>query len=262
MRRTSTQPRLGLIAPPLERAEAGAPSDYSGLSRADLAAMAEAGQEVERCRRVLAKSGDNIVSDILRGQGTFYEWTHYPEGDVYDFESHAQYYYHAHPAGERPGEHGHFHTFLRQKGMPKGVRPALIRGFVPPPEPDDALGHLVAISMDDRGNPIQLFTTNRWVTAEVWYGARDVIAMLDRFEIELAKPSWPVNRWITAMVRLFRPQIELLLLERDRAIAEWQRRHPKVDVFEDRRLEVASALEITVEGQMQRVLGALKRSRR
>ncbi|HYB11560.1 MAG TPA: hypothetical protein VEJ16_18020 [Alphaproteobacteria bacterium] len=232
------------------------------MPRADLSAMAEAGQEVERCRRVLAKSGDNIVAEVLRAQGTFYEWTHYPQGDVYDFESHAQYYYHAHPAGERPGEHGHFHAFLRQKGMPKGVRPALVRGFVPPPEPDEALGHLVAISMDNRGNPVQLFTTNRWVTGEVWYAARDVIAMLDRFEIELAQPSWPVNRWITAMVRFFRPQIELLLLERDRAVAEWQRRHPNVDVFEDRRLEVASAVEIAVDGQMQRVLGALKRSRR
>jgi hypothetical protein len=257
------QSRLGLTAPPLERGGAAAGRhDFSGTPRADLADMVEAGQEVARCSRVLAKSGDNIVSEMLRGQGTFYEWTHYPEGDVYDFESHAQYYYHAHPLGERPGEHGHFHTFLRQKGMPKGVRPALVRGFVPPPEPDAALGHLVAISMDDHGNPIQLFTTNRWVTAEVWYAARDVIAMLDRFTIELARPSWPVNRWITAMVRLFRPQIEVLLLERDRVVAEWQRRHPKVDVFEDRRLEVASALEITVEGQMQRVLGALKRGRR
>ena len=236
--------------------------DFSSISRATLSAMAEAGNEAIECQRVLAKSGDNIVSEILRGQGTFYEWTHYPKGDVYDFVSHAQYYYHAHPKAERPGEHGHFHTFLRAGGMPKDASPAIVPGSGPAADTDEVLTHLVAVSMDDHGQPIQLFTTNRWVTAEVWYPAREVIAMLDRFVIDLARPSWPVNRWITALVRLFRPQIELLLLDRDRVIAEWRRRHPKLDVFEDRRLEVTSKLEVTVEDQVRGILSALKRTRR
>ena len=87
--------------------------------------MAGAAVEVQRCERALTKSGDNVVAELLRNAGTFYEWEHYPKGDVYDPDSHAQYYYHAHAEGERPKEHGHFHTFLRQPGMPKGVRPAL-----------------------------------------------------------------------------------------------------------------------------------------
>ena len=236
--------------------------DFSSVPRAALSAMADAANEVTLCERVLAKSGDNIVSDVLRGQGTFYEWTHYPKGDVYDFESHAQYYYHAHPKAERPGEHGHFHTFLRAAGMPKGAKPAILPGLIPSADPSEALTHLVAVSMDDHGRPIQLFTTNRWVTAEVWYSARDVITMLDHFVIDLARPSWPVNRWITALVRLFRPQIELLLLDRDLVIAEWRRRHPKLDVFEDRRLEVTSKLDITIEEQIRQVHAALKRARR
>lgn len=263
MRKTGSRGRVEAGALDLKRVAAAGPLlDFGRLPRTILQTMAEAGYEVIDCYRVLAKTGDNVVGEILRGQGTFYEWNHYPENDVYDFESHAQYYYHAHPKDERPGEHGHFHTFLRPKGMPKGVKPAPVPGFVPPEDPNDALSHFVAISMNEQGIAIQLFTTNRWVTGETWYRASDMVAMLDRFVIDLAQPSWPVNRWITAMLRLFRPQIEALLLERDRVIAEWLRRHPKVDVFEDRRLEVTSKIDISVEDQLRLVLAALKRPRR
>ena len=108
--------------------------------------------------------------------------------------------------------------------MPSGISPAPLPDYAPPGDANDALSHLVAISMDKYGLPIKLFTTNRWVTGETWYRAPDVVAMLDRFEMDLAQPSWPVNRWLTAMVRLFRPQIASLLDERDRTLAEPGRR--------------------------------------
>src|SRR3546814_8384282 len=119
---------------------------------------------------------DNLVGELLKNNGTFYEWDHYPPGDVYDHETHGQYYYHAHAADQRfDGEHGHFHTFVRPKGMPPGVRPAPLPGFAAPADPNDALSHLVAIAMTPGGLPFRLFTVNRWVTGEVWYRAEDVI---------------------------------------------------------------------------------------
>ncbi len=48
--------------------------DFTRLPRADIEAMAEAGAEVIDCIRVLAKTGDNLVGEMLRGQGKFYEW--------------------------------------------------------------------------------------------------------------------------------------------------------------------------------------------
>ena len=140
--------------------------DLTAHPRDRLEQMAEAGLQVLECYRVLAKSDANVVGEVLHGQDTFYEWDHYPKGDVYDWETHAQYYYHAHPAEERSGEHGHFHCFLRPKGMPPGVKPAALPDTVAPGDPNDALCHLVAISMDRAGFPIRLFTTNRWVTGE------------------------------------------------------------------------------------------------
>jgi hypothetical protein len=232
--------------------------DYSTLPREELEAMAAAGREILDIHRILAKTEDNLVGELLRGYDTFYEWDHYPKGDVYDKETHAQYYYHAHPLDERfENEHGHFHTFLRPKGMPPGIRPAEVPGAEPPKDPNDALSHLIAIAMDKVGVPFQLFTVNRWVTGEVWYTAADVAVLLEYFKIDHAQPSWPVNRWITAMVRLFKPQIVALLQARDRTVEAWQGSHPEGDVYEDRDLELTSYLEISIEEQTRAVARAL-----
>lgn len=232
--------------------------DWHALSQNELEAMAEAGHEVVEIHRILAKTGDNVVGEILRGAGTFYEWDHYPAGDVYDHETHAQYYYHAHPTDQRfTDEHGHFHTFLRPKGMPAGIKPAPVPDAAKHDDPNDALSHLIAVTMTRAGFPFRLFTVNRWVTGETWYRANDVCRMLDRFKIDHARPSWPANRWITALLHLFRPQIADLLRARDRTVAAWQRDYPEVDVYEDRNLEVTSYLDISVEDQVRAVGRAL-----
>jgi Domain of unknown function (DUF6969) len=231
--------------------------DFSALPRPALQRMRDAGAEVLECQRVLDKGGLNVVGEMLRGQGKFVEYEHYPADDVYDADTHAQYYYHAHRGSE--GEHGHFHTFLRAAGMPAGVAPVAYSGDEPWPAGDEALSHLIGISMDAYGLPIGLFTVNRWVTGDAWYPARNVIAMLDGFLIDHANPSWPVNRWIGAMLRLFRPQIEALVLARDQTLAAWARSHPGRDVFEDRELEIMSHAPISVESQIAAVAAALAR---
>ena len=169
----------------------------------------------------------NIVGEILRGQGTFYKMNHYPQGDVFDPESYSQYYYHCH---REPSEHGHFHTFMRAGGMPDNINPVPYVGKETRPSGNDALSHLIAISMDKYGFPISLFAVNRWVTAETWYKAEDVIQMLPKFKIDHAYLSWLVNRWITGMICLFRPQIEALITHRDLMIDGWRKQFPEVDV--------------------------------
>ena len=234
---------------------------FDGLPPAALEAMLAAGREALEWRHVLLKTGDNLVGEVLKHQGTFYVLDHYPKGDVFDPESHAQWYYHAHDKEERPGEHGHFHTFIRGGGMPEGISPAALPDFEPKADRHDLVCHLVAISMDSSGWPVGLFTTNRWVTGETWYRAQEVCAMLDSFERKMNKPSWPVNRWLSAMLRLFRPQIEHLLIQRDERIRAYAREHPEVDnVYEDRKLEVTSQRPVTVEAQVRALEAALGRA--
>lgn len=229
-------------------------SDFTNLAKEELESMREAGLQVLECYRVLQKSADNIVGEVLRGNEPFVELDHYPPGDIYDPESHSQYYYHAH----REGEHGHFHTFLRQKGMAPSMQPIEQSHMDYMDEREDTICHLIAISMDNAGYPKSLFTANRWVTAENWYSAKDTIAMLERFEIDLVPPSWPVNIWLTAMLRLFRPQIIDLITQRDEVIDKWKDDHPNEDVFEDRGLDINSEKAISVEEQITAVNKALK----
>ncbi len=232
--------------------------NLDGLDRDDLESMAEAGREVVEIYRALAKTSDNLVGELIKSHETFYEWDHYPPGDVYDRETHGQYYFHAHPVEERfDDEHGHFHTFIRPRGMPPGVKPAPVAGYKAPEDPDDALSHLIAIAMDNKGLPFRLFTVNRWVTGEVWYTAQDVKTLLDYFKIDHTQPSWPVNRWITAMICLFKPQITTLLDARDAATSDWAEKHPDRDIYEDRDLEVTSYMDVSAEDQVRAVAAAL-----
>ena len=111
--------------------------------------------------------------------------------------------------------------------------------------------------MNRPGFPMGLFTTNRWVTDESFYTADDAIRLLDLFKMDHTYPCLAANQWITAMVRLFRPQIEVLLHERDRQIARWEKMHPDRDVYEDRELEITSITDIDVDKQIAAVKTAL-----
>jgi len=215
--------------------------DLSYLAQAELRQMAAAAEELAEISRVLGKSGDNVVGELLRTGAPFYEWDHYPPGDAHDPESGAQYYYHAHAAAERvPGEHGHFHLFVRTGNTR-----------------DPAPCHLAAVAMTDAGEPFRLFTVNRWVTGETWRPASQAIALLERFRVDLVRPSWVTNRWLGACLTLFRPQAAALLQARDQVLDAWRRRHPERDVFEDRSLAVLSFTEIGVAEQVALVRRAL-----
>ncbi|MBV9587560.1 MAG: hypothetical protein JO213_22000 [Alphaproteobacteria bacterium] len=224
------------------------------------------------CHNALAREGATIL-DLVIGRATeIAPWRRYPEGEVYDPESHAQYFYHSHApvalsGGGDPDEHGHFHLFLRAEGLPAGITPLLLPEIavanapLPPQSAPvkrggrDEVVHLVAIAIDRHGEPVRLFTTNRWVTGETWYSADDVIRMLDRFQVGGDMPSALLNRWLTAIVQLFQPEIAVLLRNRDKTVADWRWRR-RTNVFEDPRLEITSSFAIDLEARLAAVESA------
>jgi hypothetical protein len=218
-----------VATPPLER-----------LPRPRLAKMQAAGEDILECYRVLGKAGLNVVGEVLRGRRKFVEYDHYPKHDVYDRETGAQYYYHAHRGIE--GEHGHFHTFLRERL----------------PGAEERVVHLVAISMDAYGYPIGLFVPNRWVAGDDWCPADEVAAKLARFQVDHAWPSWPVNRWISAMLVLFGPHIEAMLVMRELTVQRWQAELPLLDVLECRTLEILAHMPVSVEETLAATRRALQ----
>jgi hypothetical protein len=224
------------------------------LSRAELGAMYNSAVEATDCIRALAESGANPVTKVLAGTDVVEEWAHFPLGDVFDPHTHGQYYYHAHAAHERvANEHGHFHTFVRPKRLFPELAPATMPDRASFDDEGAWIAHLVGISTDASGRVIRLFTTNRWVTGEVWYDGEDVIRMLERFEIAVDQPSHDLNRWVTAMVQMFRPQIVDLIRARDLKVAQYQAAHPECAVFEDRALQVTSEMPVDFLAQIRAI---------
>ena len=92
-------------------------------------------------------------------------------------------------------------------------------------------------------------------TGEQWHDTETVIGLIDRFTVTSPVPSRPVNSWVTHMLRLFRPQIEILLRRRDAALVDWQTRHADTETpaHEDRGLEVTSMTVIDIADQVERL---------
>jgi hypothetical protein len=200
---------------------------------ADVDEQRQALREIIYSERVLAKTGDSVVSDTLGSATTVNAWHHFPQGDVHDPESGAQWYYHCHPPAEESIEHGHFHCFLRPEGLNGPVH------------------HLVAIGVDPYGRLVRLFTVNHWVVGDDWLEADATIALLPRFDLQLGRPSYLVNRWLTSVVRLYASEIADLIKARDRAIAA-RMQDDAAAARADRTLEVTSELRADLEETARR----------
>lgn len=181
--------------------------------------------EIAFCEAVLAKAGLNVLSETFSGVAEIAAWEHYPPGDVFDPASNSQWFYHCHPASEESAEHGHFHCFVRPEG------------------PAGPIHHLLAVGVDAEGRLLRLFTVNQWVVGDDWADAQTTIPLLARFDMQMPRPSYLVNRWLTAIVVAHQATIEGLLRERDRVLLA----HVPADGSsprEDRSLEVLSEFRV------------------
>ena len=190
---------------------------------------AAAARELLACYESLAARRAHLLARLLRGRRPV-QWRHYPANDAIDHETGYQYFYHCHAPGERRGgaEHGHFHLFRRRA-------------------PGRAPVHLLAIALTSKGVPHALFTVNQWVAGSPLPGARAALRDLARFEVRAAGDPL-VNRWIAALLRLFRPQIERLLAERDCRL-----KRGRAALLDDRSVEVLSSLAIDLDARLAEI---------
>ena len=160
-----------------------------------------AAHQVSAIQMSYAQKGLTLGQVALCGAKEFIEWQHYPRNDLIDAESGYEFYYHAHSADEMPkNEHGHFHLFSRN------------------PDHPERFCHLIAISLDQKGLPVRIFTTNQWVTDESFEEAEEVLLRLRLFDMAIMGRMSRVATWITAFTRLFYRDMETLIRERDRVI--------------------------------------------
>lgn len=199
-------------------------------------ALHEAAETVASVQLRYARMGRGLAEVALGGARSPEFLRHYPFRDVVDEVHATRFYYHAHTSHRYPAdEHGHFHLFVYPGGEPRGAD----------------FFHLAGLSLDARGQPLRWFTTNRWVTGERWYDANTVLGALPGFTVQARGRRAPLARWLTAMVRLFNPQLRALVQRRDQVINRRLAHQDAESLFEDRRLDVvtecAVSLPITLE---------------
>lgn len=191
------------------------------------AARRTALDEIAFCEHVLAKGGATVLTETLRCVPRPERWAKYPQdGGIFDPKTGAQWFYHCHDTVQSSAgmaaEHGHFHCFVR---------------------PDDAAGpihHLCAVGVDPNGRLVRLFTVNQWVVGDDWLKAEPTIALLPRFDVHMPQPNYLVNRWLTAVLLAYEPQVAALIRARDAAIAC----HEPAEGGDPR---LSRALEVTAE---------------
>lgn len=140
-----------------------------------------------------ADRGLSAPALLLGGARGFVEWAHYPQPDALDADSGWRFYYHAHAASQRlRDEHGHFHVFA--------------------PAPGGSFSHWIGVTLDRRGLPMRLFTTNRWVTDEQWRDAPQLAGRRPR--LRGAEPR-EVGAWLEDLLCLYADEVAGLQRERD-----------------------------------------------
>lgn len=202
-------------------------------------------------QQMMERQGESILHYTLRQQEQHLHMTHYPKGDRIDHTTGAQYFYHCHREDFERTEQGHFHCFLRYPHIPKRIKPA------PLPDWDkylkNPMTHLVAIGMNQRGEPIRLFTVNRWVSSEIWYDGKHANSFINRFKMTLTDdPYWQIlDQWVEAILHLFAPQITWLHQARDLAILR-----AGASSYDDKAIEELSEMPISLKNQIEWLIKA------
>ncbi len=198
----------------------------------DLPALKRAGAELLDVMEVLQSRGRNVATELQPAERAMQQWNHYPADDSFDPVSGYRWYYHAHPGPLAQQEHGHFHLFAAASTRAGAGR----------------YTHLIGLSVTADGMPLRAFTTNRWVTNEAHAPAGTVLRKLQQFALSAPRELALVHRWLAAAVALFRPQIGVLLVERDERLQRALAQRP--NVFEDRRTTVWSQCRLDLAQQM------------
>jgi hypothetical protein len=164
---------------------------------------ANAALTVLDCVQRFGANQGNPVLDVLQGVPNFELNQKYPQPPLEFAAGRGRAYYHSHPLGSAaPEEHGHFHLFIR---WDRGVG-------------EDSWAHLAALAMDRDGQPLRWFATNRWVTGGTWAQRDWLLTGVDALEPE--GETALLQRWLTAMLKLYRPELERLLAARDAHFAD------------------------------------------
>lgn len=185
------------------------------------------------CLLDFGKQATNPVLAVIDDECPFQSGRHYPDPYLEFFGQGLRAYYHCHShPQQQEDEHGHFHLFARIE--------------------EESWTHLAALSMDQKGQTKRWLSTNRWVTDEHWASAEHLnrmsLPVIDADKLSL------VERWVYAMLCLYRSELGELRQKRDQYLIKIKDASADADILEDRAHYILAAQEISLMDKMQEVL--------
>ncbi len=181
----------------------------------------------------------------LRSEIPVDEMRHFPDDDVFDSTTGAQYFLHRHAAGQAPPS-VHIHFFQRWAPTELALN-----------EADTITTHLAALELNDSGDPQAWFVVNQWVVGDYWQPAEDTIRLFSDWKINAADEGRGsdvpeiCHRWLAAYLRLnLMETIYPLLNERDELLDKLIDAQPGTNVLDERSHEVLSYRAIDFNAQL------------
>ncbi len=218
---------------------------FQDVDNETLLSMHESAKNVLYWQSILAKKNDSVITEFLRGVSEVKTDQFYPEDTVEDEETGCQFYFHAH--SDRPEEYGHFHTYVMEAGLPKDIIAVAPSTFGEPSDPDRTHCHIIAIGIKKDGTIDSLFTLNHWSSQEAKYALEDLEKILDCFDITHAHPSYPVNRWISSFIKMYKLEILELYKQRETLLYALQTSEPDITAMANENVDVTSKVSISIE---------------
>ena len=215
-------------------------------------AMQRSASALLDCYKQLSTNKQHLLFPLL-GDVSPRQWAHYPEDDVIDHSTGYQYFYHSHSPEDRQdsSEHGHFHLFARmgsgKHDIDTNAETKFLDSLKTSPDEQSTNANLLCISLDAKGVPMSMFTTNRWVTGDHLLSASTTLSLLNDFRV--TTPGFEiVNQWVEAILGLFWTEIVELLVQRDLRLAELASARPQSDsLLEDKNIELLSDTVIDID---------------
>lgn len=201
------------------------------------------------CYQGLARKGEHILQGLLAGEATR-QWQHWPADDAIDATSGYQWFYHSHSPEDRQegngDEHGHFHLFARTsacRALPlrlrRGDRLRQLVGY----DRSATTRHLLCVSLNAKGLPIELFTVNSWVTGDAMLDAEATGWLLAHLRLATGYPE--IDTLLSCTVALCASQVQALLDARDAVLLHTAL--TESEIFSDRTVEVLSSQRIDID---------------
>ncbi len=189
----------------------------------------------ELLRQSILKMGEqnsNPVLQVLDNNQSIQQEVKYPGGLLHFNHSGWRAFYHCHSNQKDiqalfKTEHGHFHIFTPVAGQVA------------------AWAHLVALSMNDSGQPLRWFMVNHWVSGETWLDAYLLEQQIRK--IPFAEQTSMLEQWLLSMLGIYQADIISLLRQRDSIIESKQDKKCK----QDRHLYLLAEQKINLQKKLE-----------